>query len=275
MLRQGSHNNSNGFSVCTQGYKITMFRQTIVYLARYVLFLFCLASTPVIAQSWQTLSPGLEYLHINMPQLTPWSHVHVFRIDLKKNELSLIMANFLSQQHAPIRQFSHYDPKTLLAINGGFFDRNFHPLGLRVSNQQQYNPLKGISWWGIFYVQNQIPHVSNLRQYKHQKHVDFAVQSGPRLLINGHIPTLKPGHDERSALGIDSTGHVIILITQNAPMTTTALAEFMRAPPINAFQALNLDGGSSSQMRAHVQSFQLNVHGFSNVSDAIIVKPRQ
>jgi exopolysaccharide biosynthesis protein len=55
-------------------------------------------------------------------------------------------------------------------------------------------------------------------------------------------------------------------------MTTKTLAKMMRSPPLSCTDAINLDGGSSSQLFAHINSFHLNVHGFSNVSDAIIVK---
>ena len=249
-------------------------RQTIVYRIAVVLLFLLFSPTSVMAENWRKLTPGIEYLDLGANLLSPWSHVHVFRIDLKHNRLDLVMANFLSQPHASADEFAQYS-KALLTINGGFFDQNHHPLGLRIGNQQQYSPLKHISWWGIFYIKDQKPYISGLPQFKdnHQS-IDFAVQSGPRLLINGHIPTLKPGRAERSALGISSDGRIIILVTDNTPITTTALAELMQFPPLNCKNALNLDGGSSSQLHADIDSFQLNVHGFSNVSDAIVVKPR-
>lgn len=230
--------------------------------------------TAANANNWRDLAPGVEYLDLGANLLTPWSHVHVFRIDLKNNQLDLIMANSLSQPHASVNEFAHYS-KALLSINGGFFDHNYQPLGLRVSHQQQYSPLKQISWWGIFYIEDQKPHLSSVRRYKNNHQADFAVQSGPRLVVKGHIiPSLKAGHAERSALGISLDEHVIILVTDNAPMTTMTLATLMQSPPLNCKDALNLDGGSSSQLYAQIGSFKINVHGFSNVSDAIIVKPR-
>jgi uncharacterized protein YigE (DUF2233 family) len=264
-------------------------RQTIVYHRRLMrlplracikaffrlvsLFFLC-SSAQALTDQWQRLAPGIDYIDLGANLLTPWSHVHVFRVDLKKNQLDMIMANALSLPLASIDEFAHYS-KALLTINGGFFDHNHHPLGLRIGSQQQYNPLKNISWWGVFYIKNKIPYVSSLHQYKDKQHVDFAIQSGPRLLINGYIPSLKMGRAERSALGISPKGQVIILVTENAPMTTTALAELMHFPPLNCKDALNLDGGKSSQLHAHFHSLKLDVHGFSNVSDAIIVKARK
>lgn len=254
-----------------------MRRQAIAYCKRVLapaLFLFMLLSTlPVMANNWLEAAQGIEYVDLGVNLLTPWSHIHVFRIDLKENQLGLVMANALSKPHASTEEFAQHS-KALLAINGGFFDRNYNSLGLRISNQQQHSPLKRISWWGIFYTKNQKPFLSSIKKYEGEQQADFAVQSGPRLLVNGRIPSLKIGRAERSALGISPDGRVIILVTENTPMTTTALAELMRSPPLNCKDALNLDGGNSSQLYASMDSFQLNVHGFSNVSDAIIVKSR-
>lgn len=255
-----------------------MRRQAIAYCQRVltpVLFLFSVFfALPAQAGDWQEIAPGMEYVDLGSNLLTPWSHIHAFRIDLNHNQLNLVMAKSLSQQHASVEEFANHS-KALLAINGGFFDREYHSLGLRISNQKQYSPLKRISWWGIFYTKNQKPHLSSINKYNSAQQVDFAVQSGPRLLVNGRIPSLKIGHAERSALGIAPDGRVIIIVTENTPMTTTALAEMMQSPPLNCKDALNLDGGNSSQLIAQTDSFKINVHGFSNVSDAIIVKPRK
>ena len=249
--------------------RLTRFNKKWIWLT---LILWCL-SPIASARHWQALAPGLSYLDVGLTPLTPWSHVHVFRIDLKQYKLELVMASALSRPHATADEFAVHR-HALLAINGGFFDHNYHPLGLRISNQQEYSPLKHISWWGVFYIKDKVAHIASLKKYNTDKDIDFAVQSGPRLLVHGHIPPLKPGLAERSALGISPNGELIILVTNNSPMTTTALAELMRSPPLNCREAINLDGGSSTQLHAHIGSFKLNVFGFSNVSDAIAVVPR-
>lgn len=254
-----------------------MRRQAIAYCMRFLasaFFLFSLVVPLAQAADWNEIAPGIEYVDLGANLLTPWSHIHAFRIDLSQNELNSVMAKALSRQHASIEEFANHS-NALLAINGGFFDRDYRPLGLRISKQQQYSPLKHISWWGIFYTKNKKPYLSSLKHYSNAQNIDFAVQSGPRLLVNGRIPSLKIGHAERSALGISPDGRVLILVTENMPMTTTALAELMKASPLNCKDALNLDGGNSSQLFAQTGSFKINAHGFSNVSDAIIVKPRK
>lgn len=256
-----------------------MSSQTNVYRANkgYLLNLFLFTISLLIsfcsysADGWQELTAGIEYRDLQGGLLSPWSHIHVFRIDLDKNQLALVTAKHLALKNASADQFAEHS-KALLSINGGFFDHEFNPLGLRITNKKLENPLKRISWWGIFYVKDNRPHISNVRHFNHDDDIVFAVQSGPRLLIKGKIPSLKPGLADRSALGITPDGKVIILVSTNSAMSTHDLAEMLKTSPLSCTDAINLDGGSSSQLFAHINSFHLNVHGFSNVSDAIIVK---
>ncbi len=223
------------------------------------------------AGHWQKLSAGIEYQDLAGGLLAPWSHIYAFRIDLNQNKLGIVSAKSLALKNASADQFGEHS-QALLSINGGFFDQNFNPLGLRISNKKQENPLKRISWWGVFYIKNNKASISSLNRFHADDEIDFAMQSGPRLLIKRKIPPLKPGEADRSALGITADGKVIILVSTNAAMSTNRLAHILKAPPLSCIDAINLDGGSSSQLYAHIGSFQLNVHSFSNVSDAIVVK---
>ncbi|WP_419418895.1 phosphodiester glycosidase family protein [Legionella sp. D16C41] len=238
-----------------------------------VLFITILLNYAIAAANWQRLGPGLLYQDLNFSYLSPWSHIHVFLIDLKSNKLSSIMAKDLALKNASAEEYAEHS-KSLITINGGFFDHNFHPLGLRINDKKQQSPLKQISWWGVFYIKHDHAYLTSVNQFKRSKQIDFAVQSGPRLIIHGQIPPLKPGRAERSALGITPEGQVVMLVTENSPLSTTELAQLMQAPPLNCIHALNLDGGSSSQLHAAINNFHLNVHGFSNVSDAIIVQKK-
>lgn len=259
-----------------------MLRQTIAYtessqflrtLLKVLVIVFLFLSSATTASPWKKLAPGIEYRDIGANILTPWSHVHVFRIDLKHNQLDLMQASELDRKQASVDQFAHRS-NALIAINGGFFDKNYLPLGLRIGHATQYSPIKQISWWGVFQIKNNQAAISSFSRFNNAS-PQFAIQSGPRLLINGKIPPLKPGHAERTALGITQDGHVIILVTDHAPMTTTALAKFMKSSPLYCKNALNMDGGSSSQLYAHIGTFQLSAHGFSDVTDAIIVKSKR
>jgi uncharacterized protein YigE (DUF2233 family) len=237
-----------------------------------VCIVFCVPVTVFALDSWHPLAPGIEYQDMEGGLITPWSHVHAFKVDLKQNQLSVVTARDISLKNAQAVVFARHS-KALISTNGGFFDERFNPLGLRISEGRLISPLKHISWWGVFYIADGKARITRASHFQPSKAVQFAIQSGPRLLIHGRIPSLKIGSADRTALGTRADGSIILLVTTNAAMTTHELARLMQAPPLSCVDAINLDGGSSSQVFAHIGSFYLNVHGFSNVSDAIIVRP--
>ncbi|MDX2345437.1 MAG: phosphodiester glycosidase family protein [Legionella sp.] len=239
------------------------------------LLLIALINSTAHASQWEEVAPGIEYRDLLPNPMTPWAHIHAFRIDLKKQQLDLIAASDLSRPHASVEEMAVHS-NALIAINGGFFDTEYNPLGLRIGHAHRYSPIKSISWWGVFYTIKNKPYLTRYSQYQTKNRgVDFAIQSGPRLLINGKIPKLKPAVAERTALGITKNNKVILLITEHAAMSTTALAKRMKSFPLYCEDALNLDGGSSTQIYANVGSLHLNTRGALGVSDAVIVKPRE
>ena len=88
------------------------------------------------ANEWRPLATGIDYKDIVTTHLTPWSHIHVFRINLQKNKLSLTTAKEINHEFAAARDYAKFT-HAFIAINGGFFDRNYQPLGLRIRNHQQ------------------------------------------------------------------------------------------------------------------------------------------
>lgn len=224
------------------------------------------------ARAWETLSPGIDYID-KKNFLAPWSHLHIFRVDLSKNQLILSEARDIGKIQAFVSDIAP-QYHALLAINGGFFDKNFHTLGLRISQNQLKGKLKSISWWAVFFIKDNQAYIKKTAQVTPLlNQISFAIQSGPRLIVDGKIPSLKAGRDERTAMGITKDGKVIIAVTENTPMTTTELAEILLDKPIYARNALNLDGGSSTQLYTNFHSLNLDLHGFAMVADAILVKP--
>jgi uncharacterized protein YigE (DUF2233 family) len=169
--------------------------------------------------------------------------------------------------------------KGLVGINGGFFSPDMDSLGLRISDGELLSRFKQSPWWGVFLIENGRAKVLSASQYHADHHADFAVQSGPRLVVDGQIPKLRPGVANRSALGIRRNGQVIIAATQNVYLSTGELAEILRrSEPENGlacWQAINLDGGSSTQLYAKVNDFELSIPSFMPVADVVVVTPRQ
>jgi uncharacterized protein YigE (DUF2233 family) len=226
---------------------------------------------------WQQLAPGLEYTNIDSFVSMTGRGIQVFRFDLQHYQLQLAFNN-KAERLQTVEQLVEAND-AVIGINGGFFTPEMKPLGLRITDGQLHNPLHNASWLGVFFTQGKHAFIASPKDFHINKNIDFAVQSGPRLLVNGQILPLKPGMDNRSALGITQSGRIILLVTRNFPISTEGLAKIMQAPAdqggLNCVDALNLDGGSSSQLYARTNEFSLSVPSFAIVSDAILVIPKK
>jgi uncharacterized protein YigE (DUF2233 family) len=244
-----------------------------------LLLLLCIALYTLLAHasSWQQLAPGLEYTILRPNNGFSLGKIHVFRINptYYQFDLALTGNNLFSMNtlDAVLQK-----ENAILGTNGGFFSPSYKPLGLRIKAGQVLNPLKPISWWGIFIIENNQAKIINYKQYTPSEKISFAVQSGPRLLINGHIPSLKDGFDNRTALGITRNGLVILLVTENLSLSTTQLAQIFQKSSkeggLGCVDALNLDGGNSTQMYANLPGFLINIPGLSPVADVVLVKKK-
>lgn len=245
----------------------------------YVALLLCFSATSssLAATVWQTLAPGLEYTQLYPEMFDSSAQLHAFRIDLQHYQLRSTLENSVKLAAADVREFATQH-NALVAVNGGFFTTELKPLGLRISAGKILNAERAISWWGVFLIRNNKPEIIAKKLYHWSANIDFAIQSGPRLIVNGIIPKLKAEINERTALCINRNNQVIIMATHRAPMSTTQLAELIRQPEshdgLDCYNALNLDGGSSTQLYAQINEFSLNLTNFKVVSDAVVVVPR-
>ncbi len=248
--------------------------------AASILLFEALLHSPVGAAAtppWSVLEAGLEHRKV---AFTPASGegngvIRFFRINLKRWKLRLITAHQFNRDSATIK-FLAQEGHTKLAINGGFFGVDFKPLGLRISDGVLKNSIRKISWWGIFAIVMDKPQLFSIRDYVPVTTPEFAVQSGPRLVVGGSIPsTLKEGLDQRSGIGMTSEGQIVLAVTENAWLTTTEFAQWMRSSEGGGCSnALNLDGGHSSQLFYSGRLSEISVENASTIVDAIGIYPR-
>lgn len=226
---------------------------------------------------WQKLAPGLEYTRLQSINDFSGSAIHAFRIDLNHFQLQS-QTTYSSRSLQSIQQIVLAN-HAVIGVNGGFFTPDFKPIGLRINDGKMQNPLHTTKWWGVFYIENSAAHIVALNNFKMNKDIHFAVQAGPRLIINNIIPPLKPKFDNRTALGITKDNKVILVATEDLPITTTELARIMKAPAVEngleCIDALNLDGGSSTQLYAKLPNFELNIPNFATVADVVLVIPKK
>lgn len=165
----------------------------------------------------------------------------------------------------------------VVAVNGGFFDQKGAPMGLRVTDGKQRNPLRQADW-GVFFVRDGVPNLVHTKDAKRADGAEFAIQCGPRLVADGQPMKLRSGIHRRTAIGSDAAGKVYLVVSLgfvDMNDLAAALAAAPEAGGLGLTQALNLDGGPSTQMFVDAKDGVWNVAGGTGVADAILVSARR
>ncbi len=263
----------NDVTIVPDNYK-SKHKKQFSLLVLFSALVFFPLKTLFAATVWQPLAPGIEYTDIIPSSNNPWGHLHAFRIDLNHYQLDLAFAKDQQDDSSSVQQLALKN-HAILAVNGGFFTPEHQPIGLRIQDGKVRSHLKATHWWGIFYIKKNKPYITAQSAYATDPHITFAVQGGPRLVADGKIPPLKEGDAERTAIGFTHDHKIILLATDNAPMSTTELATIMlnnsKENGLDCYNALNLDGGHSTQLYAQLDHFILNIPGLSSITDAVLV----
>lgn len=244
---------------------MAMFRHSHWVIA--ILILYSFFSTESLASEWTQLEAGLSYKKIEIQKHSskiPYA-LHAFKIDPKKYDLHPLTA--VPETYASIRRMVE-NQGALLGVNANFFDPNGHSLGLIISHGQQTNPYRPISWWGVFYVEKGEPHIIPGSQWKKSSLITTAIQAGPRLIAKGKTLRLKQEMSPKTAIGITKKGEMILIATL-FPFDINELARLMvgssKKGGLECIDALNFDGGSSTQMYGKVGSFELRLPSYIGV----------
>ncbi len=232
---------------------------TVLYPLSIVLFCFL---SPAEAHEWKEIDRGLFY--------TQTAQIHVFKIDPEKFRLSVATAGDLRQQSTTVKTLAK-KTKAVLAINGGFFSPENKSLGLLMRDGKTINPLHPTPWWGVFYIMDQKPMIVPPYAFRKNSKMEIALQVGPRLVVNGKISKFKPSLARRSGVGIQPEGTVIIAASEKE-LPMESFAAFLKG--LGCMDALNLDGGGSTQLYIDRNGFKLNIEGPSPITNAITVLPR-
>jgi uncharacterized protein YigE (DUF2233 family) len=102
----------------------------------------------------------------------------------------------------------------------------------------------------------------------------LVVQGLPRLVVGGKVQPLKPQLAERTA--VCAKGNVVVLVVSTRT-ETTPFARFLADPPdrggLGCRDALNLDGGPSTQLVARLPTLTLSLVGGWGVPNALVATP--
>jgi uncharacterized protein YigE (DUF2233 family) len=192
----------------------------------------------------------------------------VCEFDLRHYELKLFWKKpdgevYGSLQNIPLGNQSN-NGSLVFATNGGMYRPDRSPVGLYIENGRELQGAVTASGSGNFYLKpNGIFFVSGNtagiletnRFLQQHPRVENATQSGPMLVIGGHIHPkfLSNGNSEkiRNGVGITDTKKVVFAIS-NEPVTFMQFATYFR-DQLHCSDALYLDGSISSIYAPSVQ----------------------
>ena len=228
--------------------------------------------------AWKNVADGIQYKKVVVDKKVtteksfPPDLIHMLQIDTLKYKLGVITAKQFGMTNTDVKTMAGM-AGALIVMNGGYFTPEYDSLGLLVQNGQVLNKLKWTNWWHVFQMNNYKPMIVTKQDWKLAKEIEMAIEAGPRLIVDGNIQGgLKPGIAERSAIGITTDGRVIIAATEGYQVSLSEFAQALRDN--DCYNALNLDGGGSTQLYAKMKRFGLNRPGFSFIANGIGVFPR-
>ncbi len=195
---------------------------------------------------------------------------HQLEIDLVSAELRVLDARDYDRTAMTAAEFVEKTGAAAV-LNGPFFDVDGSPMGLLVVDGKERQKLRRADW-GVFYVDGAGAHIVHTRDFGGGSGTRQAFQVGPRLVVDGEVLGLKPQSARRTAVCTKSSGKVLALVS-SVSVPAEELAKYLAGQ--GCVNALNLDGGPSSQLFVDSGELQVDVPGGTGVPIALAVFPKR
>ncbi|HEY3396060.1 MAG TPA: phosphodiester glycosidase family protein [Armatimonadota bacterium] len=223
------------------------------------------APPPVATRGWEPVAPGVDLRVQSLAQGLAW--LTAVRLDPKQVRVEVVDRAATKQEPITARALAEQQG-ALAAINGGYFDEQWRPLGLLIHKGKQTHPLRRADW-GIFSVGPRGAQITHTRQGV-PRGAQEALQCGPRLVIAGKVPQFKPGDSVRAGIGITAQGQVVLAVTTRGSLSLRDWARALQA--VGCVDAMNLDGGPSSQLYLKAGKTTRDLPGSYGVPSLLLVK---
>ncbi len=262
-------------------------RRRITLQTRVARNLWTLSLLAIVASAqteWEVISAESD------PSRAGIEHRHVVVEDAAAGQRVAVDVAVFSAKSTAVRVIDSPDGQGLGAVmkrencacgvNGGYFDTEFKPLGLRVTDGTTFSPLRRARLiTGILLQSDRDIDVVRVSEFPQTKKIIAAVQSGPFLVEgNKRIRGLNDSQlARRTFAGIATNDRAFLGVCSDVSLAE--LANILATAPIVADskirRALNLDGGSSSAFwfaRENASAFSIS--GRKPVSDFVGVVPK-
>ena len=244
-----------------------------------------LSANRAAAVDWKRIEPGFEFAKYELGEVPAVirPEVYLLKFDPKFYSFLPVAAEATGEDKPPAADVRTLTRKVggVAGINANFFDEKGEPLGLLIVDSTQAHKLHrgGRVLTGIFAIRSSGEPLIAHRDSFRADGVAMAIQAGPRLVENGKPVDVSAEDDSsrRSGIAITKNNQVILYATVlRFPGATLANIQTMLLDPtLGVDQALNLDGGGSSQL--FIESFatlagETFISGGDPVPVGIVVK---
>jgi Phosphodiester glycosidase len=216
-------------------------------------------------------------------------HRHVVVEDAADGQRVTVDVAVFSAKSIALRVIDNPDGQSLSAImkrekfvcgvNGGYFDTEFKPIGLRVADRATFSPLRRARLiTGILVQSDRGIDVIRVSEFGGTKKLIAAVQSGPFLVEgNKRIRGLNDSQvARRTFAGIATNDLAFLGVCSDVSLAELAniLATVSIVADSKTRRAMNLDGGSSSAFWFAEDGSAFSISGRKQVRDFVAVVPK-
>lgn len=224
------------------------------------------------APRFSTVAPGIAHATFEVrPAAAETFSGHAFSVDLDVAELRLVPAGGPASRRTVEEIVAPYP--AVVAINASFFDDEGRAMGLAVDDGRVIAGGKRRSW-GALVIDDRNARIVLGAEIEDPRAHRLVVQGIPRLVVGGKIQQLKPQLAERTAVCAKSRVIVLVVSTK---AETAPFARFLADPPeqggLGCGDALNLDGGPSTQLVVKLPGLALSLPRGWGVPNALVVAP--
>jgi hypothetical protein len=229
-------------------------------------------TSPVSAEppSFSAVAPGIAHAVFRVRPPDAFSG-HAFKIDLDVAALRLIPAGDPPLRRTVEQIVAPYP--VVVAANASFFDTEGRAMGLAV-DEGRLMATSIRRAWGALVIDGTQGRIMLGADIQNPLDHRLIVQGIPRLLVGGNVQPLKPQVAERTAV---CAGGKIVVLVVSTKVDATAFARFLADPPdrggLGCRDALNLDGGPSTQLVVKLPALALSLPGGWAVPNALVVAP--
>lgn len=224
----------------------------------------------ITEKNWKNISGICETKKIIIKRNSSENSLDLYFIKFnpRKVKIKILKSSFYGEKIQSVESLAGKSGAFCI-INGGFFDENYNPIGVLISNGKILQPLPTVGNSSVFCVKNGEPRIIHRANFGYNG-VAEALQSGPRLMYDGKNTIGAQGLNDisrRSGIGLDYNNNVVIYATDTIfdGLSFNELRSILKRPSINLKTALNLDGGRSTQLYFSAGWDKINIPGYDYI----------